>query len=116
MGADDWECVGAGSNFFLLGTFISLSSFPSQSRRSCCFLYMTALLTLLIGQTFDARHVIVSVLVMVWATRLAGTSSFPTLLSLDMDDWTDVCLFACSVWSRRFLAIQSPQDGERYAV
>jgi hypothetical protein len=31
-----------------------------------------ALLTLLIGNTFYARNIVASVLVMVWATRLAG--------------------------------------------
>lgn len=33
-----------------------------------------ALITLLAGQTFHARNVVVSVFVMVWAARLAGTS------------------------------------------
>lgn len=41
--------------------------------------FLLALLTLLIGQTFDARHVVVSVLVMVWATRLAGFLLFRVL-------------------------------------
>ncbi|TFY77043.1 hypothetical protein EWM64_g6969 [Hericium alpestre] len=38
-----------------------------------------ALLTLLIGNTFYARNIVVSVLVMVWATRLAGFLLFRVL-------------------------------------
>ncbi|KAF9054321.1 hypothetical protein BJ165DRAFT_1337417 [Panaeolus papilionaceus] len=42
--------------------------------------FLLALLTLLIGNTFHARNIIASVLVMVWATRLAGKSSRRFLL------------------------------------
>lgn len=38
-----------------------------------------ALLTLLLGQVFDARNIVASVLVMVWATRLAGFLLFRVL-------------------------------------
>jgi steroid 5-alpha reductase family enzyme len=41
--------------------------------------FILALLTLLLGQNFDARNVIASVLVMVWATRLAGFLLFRVL-------------------------------------
>ena len=38
-----------------------------------------ALLTLLIGNTFYARNIIASVLVMVWAARLAGKGLLPLI-------------------------------------
>lgn len=41
--------------------------------------FLLALLTLLIGNTFYARNVVASVLVMVWATRLAGFLLFRVL-------------------------------------
>lgn len=34
----------------------------------------TALLTLLLGNTYHARNIVASVLVMIWAARIAGTS------------------------------------------
>jgi hypothetical protein len=37
-----------------------------------------ALLTLLIGNTFYARNIVASVLVMVWAARLAGAEIWPS--------------------------------------
>ncbi|KZS94436.1 DUF1295-domain-containing protein [Sistotremastrum niveocremeum HHB9708] len=41
--------------------------------------FLLALLTLLIGQTFYARNIVASVLVMIWATRLAGFLLFRVL-------------------------------------
>ncbi|TFL07103.1 hypothetical protein BDV98DRAFT_646822 [Pterulicium gracile] len=41
--------------------------------------FILALLTLLLGQVFDARNIVASVLVMVWATRLAGFLLFRVL-------------------------------------
>ncbi|KAG6841081.1 hypothetical protein C0991_001989 [Blastosporella zonata] len=38
--------------------------------------FLLALMTLLIGNTFHARNIVASVLVMVWAVRIAGLSSF----------------------------------------
>lgn len=57
-----------GSNFFLLGIQHLFSELLSDLTKS------TALLTLLIGQTFYARNIVASVLVMIWATRLAGSA------------------------------------------
>ncbi|KAF7971277.1 hypothetical protein HWV62_21520 [Athelia sp. TMB] len=41
--------------------------------------FILALLTLLIGNTFYARHIVASVLVMIWAVRLAGFLLFRVL-------------------------------------
>ena len=42
---------------------------------------MIALLTLLIGNTFYARNIVASILVMVWAVRIAGDIAAPDALS-----------------------------------
>jgi len=60
-----------GSNFFLLG-----ESTAAQNARGTHKLTtpLKALLTLLLGNTFHVRNVVASALVMLWATRLAGTN------------------------------------------
>jgi hypothetical protein len=54
-----------GSNFFLLGLTSSCSRFHLTTS--------LALLTLLLGRESHARNVVASVLVMLWAARIAGT-------------------------------------------
>ena len=76
----------AGSNFFALGAvlrahpdvFARLThTFGVTPHFSGIFVATralpTALLTLLLGNTYHARNIVASVLVMVWAARMAGT-------------------------------------------
>ncbi|KAJ7460555.1 DUF1295-domain-containing protein [Mycena latifolia] len=65
-----------GSNFFILG--------KSPSLRICLSVnegLHTALLTLLAGGTFHTRNVVTSVLVMIWAVRIAGFLFFRVLMT-----------------------------------
>lgn len=57
-----------GSNFFILGTRVT----PSPTKTEVLNYDSTALMTLLMGSTYHAHNIVASVLVMVWATRLAG--------------------------------------------
>jgi hypothetical protein len=74
-----------GSNFFLLGL-------PS---RSCPRFHLNpslALLTLLLGQEFHTRNVVTSILVMLWAARIAGTQG---TIPFDLRDHLLVQGFYC---------------------
>ncbi|KAI0052394.1 DUF1295-domain-containing protein [Auriscalpium vulgare] len=60
-----WQMLG----FFIAWTlqFDKITDFTGGSN-----FFVLALLTLLIGNTFYARNIVASILVMIWATRLAG--------------------------------------------
>jgi len=67
-----WQMMG----FFIAWTlqFDKITDFTGGSN-----FFVLALLTLLLGNTFYARNIVASVLVMVWATRLAGFLLFRVL-------------------------------------